>query len=263
MRRRLAALAILACLFAGCGDQLSQAKQASGPAAMPVGSKAGYVEAAEALIAEVGEPGQRSQMPGGAAPIVVRYLSEAQSLRNSLGSSREPATDIGEGVAICEMGAKITAAYTLAGMADRISIDLPQDKVASDLQALQAENIQKYFDIFLPNMLFNQHCSAAYMPAFEKFVANSEPDYFDDVRRGGIVQMRSGVTEMVLGMLHILSDPGLTAKQREMVWSQLDEDWTRLVMALAPADRERVEALISGLSSNIPSESRVSFEELV
>lgn len=262
MLRNLA-FAVLTSLLIGCGNPPSQAKQsAAAPAAQPA-SRERYVEAADALIGSLGKPGQGPPtMPSTSDRTVARYLSEAQSLRAALGTADMPATNVGEGLALCGKGAEIQLSYQLAGLAGRLAKDSPAAQVAEETQKLMVENTKKYFATIFPIMLFNQHCYAAYAPAIERWVASAEPGFLNEERLGGLRQMRTGDAQIITGMLLMFADPGATAKGREVIWKQLDADWDGLALMLSPVERRSVQEVMERLAPYVPADARASYATL-
>jgi len=225
-------------------------------APMPRPSKPGFIRAADALLAALGEPGRHSRLPGTDDPAVRAYLAEAQGLTRTLGTAQSPASNLDEFDDLCAKGAKVAVSYSLAGLEDHMTKDMSAAQTASTIQTLQSENVARYFSVMFPALLYTQHCMAVFMPAMEAFMAGLPADQLTDTRREGIRKMRAGVEQQVFGMLRMVADPGLSPKARDRILSQLETDWDGLILTMPSQDRTRIATGLSQLSTTVRSDAK-------
>jgi len=256
------AVILAATTIVACGDQTPQSHAAAHALVPTPATKEDFGRAADALLAEIGEPGQRVSMPEADDPVTQRFLVQARGLTESLGTSAQPAASLEEFDSICGKGTKVLITYGLAGLSTQVNKDTNQSEVAAIAQRVMGENFKKYFTVFFPTMLFNQHCTSAYMPAAERLFTELPTGQFTPARAEGLRKVRRGVLEAIQGALTIASDPGITAKGRGIILTQLETDWDGLVLALPAAERTNLAAGIAKLSATFPADERARVAKL-
>jgi hypothetical protein len=248
MSRRL--LATTACAFglllSGCGDESGKG---DGTSADLAGDFAGT---ADALIAKLGAPGQKADMPQAADPAVRAFDEQAGKALTALGTPALPVDGFKTFDSLCGKTAAIVGAWIAAGgSAQGASAD-----PAAQRKNMEA-NLERYFDQVFTPLLFAAHCSAAHMPFLE-----GEVEAGDTSKAAAVKQIRDGAFGQATGLMQMAGDPKLEMDRRRRIVDMLAADAPNFALALAPAQRRDAAALATELRGTLPEEARPAADRI-
>jgi hypothetical protein len=241
MNRR--AIAMSACalglFLSGCGDDAGKSGDASGQLAQD------FAQAGDALIARLGAPGEKAEMPPPSDPAVAAFEKQAAAAMTALGTPALPLDGFKTLESLCGKTVAIVGAYVGAGAGAQGAADEP----AAQRQRMEA-NLELYFDQMFTPLLFSAHCSAAHMPFIE-----GEVDPADTAKAAAVRQVRDGAFSQATGLMQMAGDPKLDIDRRRRIVDQLAADAGSFAIALSPEQRRTAAAMAQELRATLPADA--------
>ena len=250
MLRPILALCLSTSLFAlaACGDD------GAGGGGGKAGSdlRTDFSQAADALLAKTGQPGEKAEMPPASDPAVQAFEAQAGEAMTALGTDRLKIDCFESYEALCGKTAAIVGAYASAGVgADGA------DQAAQ--QSRMEANVGKYMDRMFTPLLFAAHCNAEHMPFLEEQVGDAGAG---DARAAAVNQVRSGVFQQAVGLAQMASDPGFDDARRRRIVELLAADASNFAIALTPAQREQLAAAAQRLEASLPADLKPQAQKI-
>jgi hypothetical protein len=219
-------------LVAACGGS------AGGPAA---DGTQDFIKAADALLAKVGKPGEKSQMPAADDPAVKAFDAQAEKGMTALGTDAMPVTGFDSFDTFCGKTTNIVGAYVSAGGSGG----------ASDPQQM-ARNVEHYLRQMFTPLLFSAHCIASHAPFLEKTLTEqnlrTKPEAFQKVR--------GGVYAQVAGLLQMAAADDAKPDERKRILDLLSSDASKFAIVLSPEQRRQVAAMAQEAEAKLPADRR-------
>lgn len=203
-----------------------------------------FVEAADTLSAELGEPGQKSQMPAVDDPAVRAFNEQAEKAITALGTPALPVDGLDSFQGLCGKASSIMTAYISAGTGAAGA-----GATSAAQEALMAANSERYADQMFTPILFSARCMAVHLPALDEQVDPSSAE-----RRAGVVQIREGAFQQTAGLMQMAADPKLDAVRKRRLVERLAADAPGLGMAFAHNQRQQLAAMTQALRGLLPPE---------
>jgi hypothetical protein len=228
-----AAAALL--LLAGCNETAEHGATAAD-------ATGDFTKAADALIAKVGQPGEKAEMPAANDPAVLVFNQQSEKALTALGTPAMPIDGFASFDAFCGKTASIVGAYTAVGTGG-----------GTDAAAQQrmATNVEKHFEQLFVPLLFSAHCTAEHMPFLQKTVGSDV-----ESKKDALQQVRQGAVGQVGGLLQMASAPDLDPARRRRIAELLSADAPKFAIVLGKAERAQMAQLADAAKPNLPEEAR-------
>ncbi len=242
MHRRLLKLSVCAfgLMFAsGCEDAPK-----GGAEAVQLSDQ--FTQAADALVAKVGAPGEKAEMPAATDAAVKAFDVQAEKALAALGTPALPVDGFNTFDRFCGKTANIVGAYVGAGQSAASS---------GDQQALMLQNTQRYFDQIFTPLLFSAHCTAVHLPFFEQTI-----DVKDQSKAEAFRQVRDGSFQQLNGLLEMSGASDIGPEQRRRALDVLAKDAGNFAIILNPAQRQNILAAAQKVRAAVPEESRAQVD---
>lgn len=240
-RVRFAILSSAALVLMGC-DSTGDNQAAATPKGV-----LDFTRATDALLARVGAPGEKAEMPSSTDPAVQAYEQQANIALTALGTPEMPVTGLDSFETLCGKTAQIAQAYVSAGAAP--------NQPASQEQMQQ--NVVKHLDQMLTPMLFSAHCGAAHLPFVETLDSNQLE------KEQAMKQVRDGSYAQFVGLLQTAaSEDLLKPDQQQRAMKLLAADASNFAMAMSPAQRKEALAVTQQLQGSLPEGLRSDADKI-
>lgn len=194
-------------------------------AAEPPGAKA-YLEAAAQFNRLAGGKVGDDHVPRLGEPEVAELLNKMSDVHAVFGDGDFGQQDMASLMPVCDKANEAVMRYTFSGsikLKSQIRNGEPLPGLVPQLAALMTANTLKYQDEIMPLMAFSMHCMGYSLPPLEAFIAGLKPEDVTDVRRSGLQQMRTGVSNMLLGAMRSAIEPAIhSANQRLLMDASAD-----------------------------------------
>jgi hypothetical protein len=239
MRHRAFASCICATilLFAAACDRSGSNGQSNAPA-LPQS----FADAADALAAKTGKPGEKGEMPAATDPAVQAFEEQSGRALQALGTDALPIEGFQSFEQLCGKTANVVGAYLMAGTTGTTGMAQQQ---------LMATNVEKHLDQLFTPLLFSAHCAAKHLPFLEGQVDPSNPTKMQAVR-----QVRDGVAQQVMGLLQTAADASMGPARRQRVMELLAGDAGEFAIGLSAAQRQQIVAAAQELEPMLPADLR-------
>ena len=199
-----------------------------------------FTDAANALQAKLGAPGEKTDMPPPSDPAVQAFDAQAERALAALGTPQLPVDGFETFDAFCTKTAGIVGAYISAG----------GGQSGADQQQMLA-NTERYLDQMFTPLLFAAHCSAQHMPFVEKTAST------DGIagKEAALQQVRQGAFSQAAGMMEMASAPDLAPARRARILDLLAQDAEEFAIALSPGQRQQLVDMAGALKGQLPADA--------
>ena len=248
MLLKTSACAALLLAATACGE----GEGSGGNSAGKTGSLATEFErSADALIAKVGQPGEKAEMPAAGDPAVKACDAQASKAMAALGTPALPVDGFESFGALCGKTAAIVGAYAGAGVGD------PNGAAGAAQQQKMTENVERHLDQMFTPLLFAAHCSAAHLPFLQEQV-----DPADSSKAAALQQIRAGAYAQMVGLIQMAAAPDLDAGRKGRIADLLAQDAPKFAIALSAGQRKEIAGMAKELSPLLPEASRDEADKL-
>jgi hypothetical protein len=207
-----------------------------------------FVDAAEALEAKTGAPGEKSEMPAASDPAVQAFAEQSSKALAALGTDTLPVSGFESFEQLCGKTANVVAAYAMAGTRGTSG--------AAQQQRMMA-NAEQHLDQMFTPLLFSVHCTAEHLPFLESRVDSSDASKMQAMK-----EVRDGASRQLLGLLQMASDQSLDTERRRKIMELLAADSGKLAVGLSAPQRLQIFAAVGDLEGVLPDELRPDARKL-
>lgn len=244
MRHVIAASACALALLAVSGCDGGEASN-SGAGAATEEITRDFTQAADALQAKLGAPGEKSDLPLASDPAVQAFETQSARALEALGTPRLPVDGFETFDTFCMKSANIVGAYVGAGGG------------AND-PAVQQANVERYMDQMFTPLLFSAHCSAVHMPFLEETVSQGEVGD----KAAALQQVRDGAFAQVAGLMQMAAASESGAEERQRILDLLANDAGEFAVALSRSQRQQLLSMVEQMKAALPPEAASKAETI-
>jgi hypothetical protein len=201
-----------------------------------------FADAADALAAKTGKPGEKGEMPPATDPAVQAFEEQSGKALQALGTDALPIEGFQSFEKLCGKTVNIVGAYAMAGTSGTAG--------AAQEQRMTA-NVEQYIGQLFTPLLFSAHCTARHLPFLEGQVDPSNTTKMQAVR-----QVRDGVAQQVMGLMQMAADDTLDAPRRQKIMELLANDAGEFAVGLTAPQRQEIVAAAQELETMLPADLR-------
>lgn len=150
---------------------------------------------------------------------------------------------------ICGLANRMSMSLLLFGAKAHINPVATQEQMQAELLSLMNRNTIVFEDHLKDLQPFLLRCLARQLSALSQFVAKLRSDEITDVRKQGLARMRSGMTQLLLGVVAAANDSRYSEEYRLSLLEALAETSPVFAQSMEPAVRQQLYALTSAAAS--------------
>lgn len=229
----------------------------------PAQSHAAYMEASAGMDQRIAHSSAKGEMPRATEPETRALLDVLSDRQRFLDSPTYDVGNIGELMDICGQANRISMAYALFGMKERIAANGAPDDIARQMVTLMEENVLSFQQELEQLHPFVLRCLAKEIRPLTAFATTLPPEELTPTRLAGLKQMRGGLVNSYSGHLHSIGNEALRPSYRRQVLQALAESSPSFASALQLPTRQQIAESATIMLANAPADSRADIEAII
>jgi hypothetical protein len=229
----------------------------------PTNSPAAYMEAAAKMDQRIAQRSAEGSMPRITEPETSALIDVLSDSHRFLESRTYTVDNIGELMEICGQANRVSMAYALFGMKERLAGNGTTDDITRQMTMLMEENILSFQPELEQLHPFLLRCLAKEVQPLAAFMAALPPQELTPTRLAGLKQFRGGLLNSYSGHLISAGNPALRPSYRRQVLQAMAESSPAFASALQPPIRQQIAQTATDLIHDAPAESRADIEAII
>ena len=250
---------LLTCFAATCLSLASS--QAIGQA--PAQPHAAYMEASAKMEQRIARSAAKGEMPRIEDPETRTLLDVLSDNLRFLESPTYDASNIGQLMDICGQANRLSMAYALHGLKERIDPQASTEEIALKMVTLMEENILSFPQELERLHPFLLRCLATQVQPLTAFTAALPPQELTPVRLAGLKQLRGGLVNSYSGNLNSIGNQALQPSYRRRVLQALAESSPMFASALQLPTRQQIAQTATAILADAPADSHADIEAII
>lgn len=202
----------------------------SSTAAVPSPSDlAAYKNAGARLISLIASAQERREIAQLKTPEATRLLKAVTDEERILGAGSYAADELGTILDICDVANKVAVSLMLFDLWARVDPKKSEREIQASVVSIMNSNIVEFQDELKELQPFQLRCLAKEVAPMTEFVSSLKPVEFTEVRRQGLVGVRSGLLQIYSGALQAANDARYRDDYRVALLAALAETSAHLV----------------------------------
>ncbi|MEG1679221.1 MAG: hypothetical protein RR326_03935, partial [Stenotrophomonas sp.] len=180
-----------------------------------------------------------------------------------LDSQTYAVSNLGELMEICGQANRVTMAYALFGLKDRIDPKAAQEQIVLQMIRTMEENTLSFQQELEQLHPFLMRCLATQIEPMTGFMATLSPQELTPVRLAGLKQLRGGLLNSYIGHLQSAGNQAYRVSYRKQLLRVMAENSHLFASALQPQARQQIVDAAGNSLGEAPLESRADIEAII
>ncbi|HET6553645.1 MAG TPA: hypothetical protein VFG49_08915 [Dyella sp.] len=222
-----------------------------------------YLSAAKKIEMRMADGQLTGKMPRRTEPDAKRWLAVLSDARSVLGDAPYGEEDMGALMGVCGKANEIAVRYMLAGAERLKPLVADTAELSRKLRELTQSNSYTYQDELAGLFAFNVACEARAIVPLSARLASFKPEELTPVRREGAMQARTGLFQIISGVILGAGDAKISLDNRLLTLRALADNIRPLASALPETMRSVLaQAALAG-REQIDGKLRPTLDEVV
>lgn len=180
-----------------------------------------------------------------------------------LRSDGYPVAELPTLLGICNATNKVLTSLMMFGLKEEVDSSQEMEQVQARMVALSERNMLFFQDELREIQPFQIRCLARQVHPLSEFVASMPSEQFNDVRRQGLAQMRTGFVQMYTGTFQASTDNRYRGDYRLELLEALADSSDALSSALGLDTRKKLKESARVASGNAPEPFKDDLERII